>query len=70
MLNQQRRRALYCAELPWYRTRSTRVDRGLIHSGAGFVSNMRGVAKTLGKDEDLLHDIAMEMELEDDCLTV
>lgn len=36
----------------------------------GSVSTIRRVAKMLGEDEDLLHDIAMDLEPEDGCLTV
>jgi hypothetical protein len=33
------------------------------------VSTIRRVAKMLGADEDQLHDIAMDLEPEDGCLT-
>jgi hypothetical protein len=35
-----------------------------------YVSTIARVAKTLGEDEELLHDIAINMEPEDGCLTV
>ncbi len=34
------------------------------------VSTIRRVAKMLGEDEDLLHDIAIDLDPEDGCLTV
>jgi len=34
------------------------------------VSTIGRVAKMLGEDENLLHDIAIDMEPEDGCLTV
>jgi hypothetical protein len=35
-----------------------------------YVSTIARVAKMLGEDEELLHDIAINMEPEDGCLTV
>jgi hypothetical protein len=48
---------------------STR-PRGLIMAAPSYIFTIGRVAKMLGENEELLYDIAMDMDPEDGCLSV